>query len=32
MRAVDDGTRHRTNHLERDGGGDREWRGILEGA
>src|SRR6266404_5543057 len=31
MRAVDDSARHRTDHLERDGCGDRQWRGVLEG-
>ncbi len=32
MRAADDGARHRTDHLERDGRRDRRSRSILEGA
>jgi transposase len=32
VRAVDDGAWHRTDHLERDGGRDRQRRGVLEGA
>src|SRR5713101_5894744 len=31
MPAADDGAWHRTDHLERDGGRDRQWRGVLEG-
>jgi transposase len=31
MRAADDGTRHRTNHLECDGRRDRQWRRVLKG-
>jgi hypothetical protein len=30
VRASDDGARHRANHLERDGGGDRHRRGVLQ--
>ena len=31
MRAVDDGARHRADHLERDGSRDRQWRRVLQG-
>ena len=31
VQAVDVGAWHRADHLERDRGGDRQWRGILEG-
>ena len=32
LRAADDGARHWTDHLKRDGGGDRQWCGVREGA
>ena len=31
VRASDDGAGHRANHLERHGGGDRQWRRVLQG-